>query len=188
MGLIFLRLLPASMPQVSDLCRCSCLDASELSGGGGKDAARRYPLIQYSRRSKTNGKAIIGAKRQTRTDPRRSVNMIKIPEIKLNTTPTTYCLRRNFVSSCSVWITGDDLGFTIAFPVPMATRLPKNSNVIPEGTVSARTELATTQTDRSNPSVAAITRQNFRSLAVGSIWQVGTIRCPHAWPCFHVAP
>src|SRR5690554_3486885 len=69
-------------------------------------------------------------------------------------------------------MTGDDLGFTIAFPTPKATRLPKSSNVIPEGTVSARTELATTKTDRSNPSVAATTRQNFRSLAVGSIWHL----------------
>src|SRR5690554_6205133 len=69
-------------------------------------------------------------------------------------------------------MTGDDLGFTIAFPTPTATRLPKSSNVIPEGTVSARTELATTKTDRSNPSVAATTRQNFRSLAVGSIWHL----------------
>src|SRR5690554_2750726 len=74
-------------------------------------------------------------------------------------------------------MTGDDLGFTIAFPTPTATRLPKSSNVIPGGTVSARTELATIKTDRSNPSVAATMRQNFRSLAVGSIWHLTPWLC-----------
>src|SRR5690606_39315129 len=66
-------------------------------------------------------------------------------------------------------MTGDDLGFTIVFPTPTATRLTKSSNVTAEGTVSALTKLANTEADRSTPSAAAITRQNFRSLSVGSI-------------------
>src|SRR5690606_15753830 len=49
------------------------------------------------------------------------------------------------------------------------TRLPKSSNVTAGGTVSALTKLANTAADRSTPSAAAITRQNFRSLSVGFI-------------------